>query len=395
MDKNSIELYKRALSEGQEAVHNIRVMIVGHYGVGKTTLTKRLFGEEVDISQRESTNGIDVHVRRCKVSLETGQWKILDKDQENVTVFDRLIKLLKTSVNENRDISGNETGTGMDEGEDVVNGSVPQEEMSEDDNSTNETNRRHAAEEKITDEVPKPLQSETTALDENAIKPKEEYIFNHLKEFIKEVQHKSASEEDTNTADVSVWDFAGQHVFYATHQVFLSRRAVYLLVTDISKHAEDIVLDDDCFPDSKGANHWKISEFVDFWLNSIHEFCSSTKSKCPPVLLVGTFADRLNQEKREETIDEFFYTLRRSLLHKETRNHLAEKDFALDNSVVDSNIEMLKDQIFKTAAEQSYWGEPIPAKWITLENIIVSLKDQGLKVLHKGKLHDPVFKVSS
>ena len=79
MDKKSIELYKRALSEGKEAVHNIRVMVVGHYGVGKTTLTKRLFDEDVDINKRESTNGIDVHVRRCKVSLNTGQWIVSEK----------------------------------------------------------------------------------------------------------------------------------------------------------------------------------------------------------------------------------------------------------------------------------------------------------------------------
>lgn len=79
MDKKSIELYKKALDEGKEAVHNIRVMVVGHFGVGKTTLTKRLFGEEVDINHRESTNGIQVHVRRCKVNIETGQWVAVDQ----------------------------------------------------------------------------------------------------------------------------------------------------------------------------------------------------------------------------------------------------------------------------------------------------------------------------
>lgn len=79
MDDKSIELYKQALSEGKEAVHNIRVMIVGPFGAGKTTLKKRLFGESVDISKRESTDGIDVHVKRCKVSLDTGQWNMVDK----------------------------------------------------------------------------------------------------------------------------------------------------------------------------------------------------------------------------------------------------------------------------------------------------------------------------
>jgi polynucleotide 5'-kinase involved in rRNA processing len=81
MDKRSIELYKRALSEGEEHVYNIRVMVVGHYGVGKTTLTKRLLDEVVDINKRESTNGIDVHVRRCNVCLKTGQWSTIPKGE--------------------------------------------------------------------------------------------------------------------------------------------------------------------------------------------------------------------------------------------------------------------------------------------------------------------------
>jgi hypothetical protein len=36
-------------------------------------------------------------------------------------------------------------------------------------------------------------------------------------------------------------------------------------------------------------------EFVDFWLNSIHEFCSSTEVDGPPVVLVGTFANKVEQ----------------------------------------------------------------------------------------------------
>lgn len=53
----------------------------------------------------------------------------------------------------------------------------------------------------------------------------------------------------------------------------------------------------------------------------------------------------------------------------------------MDNSVVDSNVERLKTRILETASKQNYWGEIIPAKWITLESILVTLKDDGLKVL--------------
>ena len=31
-----------------------------------------------------------------------------------------------------------------------------------------------------------------------------------------------------------IWDFAGQHMYYTSHQTFLSERAVYLLVVDMS-----------------------------------------------------------------------------------------------------------------------------------------------------------------
>ena len=83
MDTRSRDLYRQTLAEGKEAVHNIRVMVVGHYGVGKTTLTRRLLRKKVDITARDSTDGIDVHVRKCKVSLDDYQWTMLKKGKLN------------------------------------------------------------------------------------------------------------------------------------------------------------------------------------------------------------------------------------------------------------------------------------------------------------------------
>ena len=74
MDKKSVELYKKALEEGKEKDYSIRIMVTGPYGVGKSTFTKRLLCQDVDISERKSTDGIDVHVNKCKVSLETSEW---------------------------------------------------------------------------------------------------------------------------------------------------------------------------------------------------------------------------------------------------------------------------------------------------------------------------------
>jgi hypothetical protein len=87
------------------------------------------------------------------------------------------------------------------------------------------------------------------------------------------------------------------------------------------------------------------------------------------------------QKSRKETIDEIFYALRSSLLYKATSCHLTDNDFVTDNSVKDDNIDLLKQHIVKVATDQPHWGEVIPAKWITLESIIVKLKDEGLKVI--------------
>ena len=90
MDKQSVALYKKALEEGNEKDYSIRIMVIGPYGVGKSALTKRLLCQDVDINERNSTDGIDVHVKKCKVSLETSEWII---DNTGTVRFDCNMKL--------------------------------------------------------------------------------------------------------------------------------------------------------------------------------------------------------------------------------------------------------------------------------------------------------------
>lgn len=73
-DKDAIELYKKALNDGEEKVYNIRLMIVGHFGVGKTALTKRFLNKKFDITKRVSTEGIDLHIGKMTINLKNGEW---------------------------------------------------------------------------------------------------------------------------------------------------------------------------------------------------------------------------------------------------------------------------------------------------------------------------------
>ena len=98
MDSKSIEVYKQALEDGMEEDYSIRIMVVGPFGVGKTAFTNRLLCQDVNIDERNSTDGIDVHVRRCKVSLETEEWIV---DAPGILLSNKIIleyDEVKTSV---------------------------------------------------------------------------------------------------------------------------------------------------------------------------------------------------------------------------------------------------------------------------------------------------------
>lgn len=72
MDQESIDIYLNALESGSEQRHDINVIIVGKKSVGKTSLVRKLFGEE--LKTVKSTNGIEIHRRRCQINLSDWEW---------------------------------------------------------------------------------------------------------------------------------------------------------------------------------------------------------------------------------------------------------------------------------------------------------------------------------
>ena len=84
MDKRSIKIFQETMNKGKYKSHFLRIMVVGHFGVGKTTLTKRILNEEVDMQRTESTDGIEIYVGRCLYDLKNKQWIINSKTKGNV-----------------------------------------------------------------------------------------------------------------------------------------------------------------------------------------------------------------------------------------------------------------------------------------------------------------------
>lgn len=82
------------------------------------------------------------------------------------------------------------------------------------------------------------------------------------------IEDWNVSLENGSTLTYSMWDFAGQSVYYNTHQFFLSPKGIYLLVWNVRLGSEYAGLE--------------------FWLSSI-----SCHAPGAPVIIVGTHVDQV------------------------------------------------------------------------------------------------------
>ena len=106
---------------------------------------------------------------------------------------------------------------------------------------------------------------------------------------------------------IDIWDFAGQHLYYASHPIFLSPRALYILVHNLSKPlnvlAEPCVRQGTCDKKLENLNNETNLENLLSWLATVHsvaqvndETDDNVQNKLPylrpPVFIVGTHADK-------------------------------------------------------------------------------------------------------
>ena len=175
---------------------------------------------------------------------------------------------------------------------------------------------------------------------------------------------------------LSVWDFAGQQLYYASHSVFLSPRAVYVLVYNLSKNLSaqakpcakqgtlDIVLENP-------TNQTNLDNLLS-WLVSVHcirptadEASRVLKEKDPtylrpPVFVVGTHADKPFKNIRETEKQ-----IKESILGKTYTNHVIRPFFAVDNtrSASDYGVQALKNRISEVLKQEPYMGEKVPIRY--------------------------------
>ena len=161
----------------------------------------------------------------------------------------------------------------------------------------------------------------------------------------------------------SVWDFAGQEEYYATHQVFLSKRSLYLAVWNVMEGKNGIME-------------------LKSWLNNIIARVPESR-----IIIVGTHLDLLAIELGEEQAKikcvEYIECLPQIIGYSLIERNVANVMFVGLKRKLE-NISQLKKEIYNAAEDYTIDGHPmmgfsIPSSY---EKVCKHLCDFSVPILH-------------
>ncbi|XP_070536673.1 uncharacterized protein [Ptychodera flava] len=356
-----------------------RVMIVGQFGVGKTSLKRSLFKEEFN-PRHDSTRGIEL----VRFSIDISNFfAVADKTKGTPTQ----VAMRGLLADEMRDILQKRQRRQSKKSTPNHNFAAPQR-VDEDIGVAVDEEKKPFLDKETTvhkDELEVPgLLSQLTLNGED-----EQTLLEHL-------NVNTVAMDMNSFCDFGLWDFAGQSIYYTTHQVFLDNKSIYILVADASRDLDDDCPMDEC--ESRGERQcWKkkmkYKDYLTFWLNSIHTCSKKSTEKLdingqkyssPLVILVATKKDELSQDEQ----DEFVHDVRLYLAEaceEAFDAHVFQETFMVDNrksgtEEEDPEIERLRECL-KEVSEVPIFTEDVPVRWLRLELVLKALKDLNKHVV--------------
>ena len=361
-------------------------MLIGQDRSGKTSLKKSLKGLVFNPDE-DSTVGIDVDPAHFKVSTDV--WKVGEKDQESnsfdgISYEHHAAQLIVGSLKE---INQYPKERSLPEPVQSGSTSLPKShplpsEVSEEP-------------EKGGDEASGPSngQEDTSSVSKEV--PEEIAIL--VETLLQKVNKKEEDEEDIYS---TVWDFGGQFVYYVTHPLFLTSRAIYLLIYDLSQNPHDRanpLVKQGMFKNVEDNFCLKTNlDYLDFWMTHVasltsHDEVSKNQTdldcesllpdKLPPVFLVCTHADTPNGGGNPHALAHEIFDWLQS---KPYSSQLVERVFVVDNTKSGSTSECpdvvhLRKEVLDVAKELPQMKEAIPIKWLKYEKALQVMKEVGYK----------------
>ena len=401
--RSALEAYNKALTKGKACVKRIPVMLIGQDHSGKTSLKNSLLGKPFNPDE-DSTVGIDVDPSYFKVSTQI--WKA-EENAENTQATDAVkvmsfehhaarlvaehLKEEKKNVLEVGSMKSMKSGSlDVSSLRNSTQLSLPSSDTSRDATESIQTPKDPKVHDRkrLTDDassVPTLRREERPFLSLPQIPDRVGAL---IKKLLQEVEKVQDDEEIYSV----LWDFGGQTVYYATHPLFITARAMYLLVYDLNRdlheRAQPVVKQGMYKKILDGHGATTNLDYLNFWMTSVAslgndecQYVDLVGVNVPPVFLVCTHAD-----KPYDGADPFAlaHEVFDSLQTKPYRNQLYGDVFVVDNTKSGaesecSEVKRLREKVLAVAKELPQMKEAIPIKWLEYEKTLQITMKEGHK----------------
>ena len=410
--RQAIEAYQKALLEGKASTRRVPVMIIGQARTGKTSLKKSLKGELFD-PKEGITEGIETDPSYFKVSTDVWRTGKNSKDTKSEPTFSFEHQTAQWIVER---LEARKTSPYAEELSSIINERSPQDSKRvekvksssiKEPSSEGMTQSRQVSHDHL--RVPK-LPEDRTALVQKlpekvgeiekdkgyseessaeGMTPSRQVSHNHLHvpklpDDIAALVQKLLEKNDNDKDDIYsiIWDFGGQSVYYDTHPIFLTRRAIYILACNLS--CDPCQKADPPTKKGMGENMEDVCcsktnlDYLDFWMSSVYSLVRPdwVSKELPVVFLACTHADKQSQNANPSKI----YDSLKDKVYKELLKGL----FVVDNTKSGSDdecrgVKKLREKVLSVAKKLPQMQEDIPLKWLKFEKVLYLLSQDGYK----------------
>ena len=185
-----------------------------------------------------------------------------------------------------------------------------------------------------------------------------------------------------------IWDFGGQSVFYDTHPIFLTEKAIYIFAYDLSRdpyQKADAPVKQVMYADIEDTDCQKTNfDYLDFWMSSIYSLVSKSTNRqktssletLPPVFLACTHADEPYTKEGNPSKEAY------GALKDKIYRDLLKGFFVVDNTKSGSDdecqgVKKLRESVLSVAKQLPQMKEEIPLKWLKYEKVLYLLMSKG------------------
>nr|XP_022305922.1 uncharacterized protein LOC111112612 isoform X4 [Crassostrea virginica] len=365
------EKFVRSMKVGNIRVFNGRAMVIGCARAGKTTLVKKIKGDK-DLTTT-STSGIEIHSHTFKLNSDESTI-IVSTDEEKekgcLCLAPGMLEILEENTQETS------FGVNVNVVPDQSNVISPREEnhivdIASSLPSSIEGFLNSNNDEAVDDTDPAVNESDQlinnlTAAADVSLGTKRSYAT--IEQNI-DLNDCVPSVNRDNLKMLSLLDFAGHSAYYACHHIFLSPRAFFILVVDMTKEL-DSVATEACREQGLIYSNWTYADYIKYWLGSIHTY----SSKVAPVILAFSHSEDngADPEKALQYFRQICKCLPQNLL-----DHLDKHRIFSFQKQSEKNVEDFKECLAATVKSQSHWGERVPISWTKHEAVLTKLKESN------------------